>query len=377
MNLTQAFKDSLHQHGFELVGVTLPVPPPHLNTYTRWVQAGLHAEMAYLASERALERRADPRLILPEARSLVVAGIRYANPHTASPTPSGELTGRTAAYAWGNDYHEILPPLLQASLAQWTQRTGLTANTRIYTDTGPLLERDFAVQAGLGWFGKHTCLIAPQAGSYFLLAEILLDVELEPDPPFDFDRCGSCHRCIEACPTGCIRPDRTLDASKCISYLTIENKGAIPPALRPQLGDWVFGCDVCQSVCPWNLRFAAAPTHPAFTPREGLPHPPLLAGLKLTPQTFNQQFRGSPVQRARRRGYLRNLCVALGNTGAPQAAAGLLHTLQNESEPLVRAHAAWALGRLHSKAARSGLEKARTLESEASVLEEINAALAE
>jgi len=224
------------------------------------------------------------------------------------------------------------------------QQVGGQVAHRWYTDTGPLLERELAQRAGLGWIGKNTCLINPGVGSYFLLAEILLGIELEPDLPFTPDRCGTCRRCLDACPTGCILPDRTLDARRCISYLTIENKGAIPPDLRPQMGNWVFGCDACQTVCPWN-KFAQAEFDQAFAAGPGLPFPDLVAELDLTPQAFNRKFRQSPIRRAKRRGYQRNVTVALGNSGNPAAIPTLEKALESD-EPLVREHAAWALGRI-------------------------------
>jgi epoxyqueuosine reductase len=207
------------------------------------------------------------------------------------------------------------------------------------------MERDLAQRAGLGWIGKNTCLINPKSGSYFLLAEILLGIDLEPDPPFTADRCGTCTRCIEACPTGCILPNRTLDAQRCIAYLTIENKSEIPPDLRPQMGNRIFGCDVCQMVCPWN-RFTAIEYDQSLAPNPVPGSPDLRADLRLTSQEFNRKFKDSPVQRARRRGYLRNVAVALGNSGNPAAIPSLEAALQ-EDEPLVRSHAEWALKQIH------------------------------
>ena len=196
-------------------------------------------------------------------------------------------------------------------------------------------------RAGLGWIGKNTCLIHPQAGSYFFLAEILLGLPLPTDPPFTDDRCGSCKRCIEACPTACIRPDRTLDAGRCLSYLTIELKGAIPPELRPSLGEWAFGCDICQQVCPWN-RFATAPGDPAFAPRPGQAVIDLIETLALSPQAFNQRYRGTPIQRSKRRGLLRNAAVVLGNS-QPSSGQSVLQQATQDDEALIREHAHWAL----------------------------------
>ncbi|HSF81086.1 MAG TPA: tRNA epoxyqueuosine(34) reductase QueG [Anaerolineales bacterium] len=384
--LTHSIKAQAYRLGFQLVGVTTPEPPPHLSFYERWLAAGYHGEMAYLASERARQRRADPRLVLPGCQSILVLGVRYPSPesqpqlgdsHPYRKTPRGQV----ASYAWGDDYHDALPVRLEALADFIAGQVGGPVAHRSYTDSGPLLERELAQRAGLGWIGKNTCLIHPRQGSYFLLAELLLDVELEPDPPFQADHCGSCTRCIEACPTGCILPDRTLDARRCISYLTIELKGAIPLQLRPRLGEWVFGCDICQQVCPWNRRFASPEGDPAFAPRPGLPAPDLLAELALSQADFSRKFKGSPLKRARRRGYLRNVALALGNTLAEGNAAGpaalpaLAQVLQHDPEPLVRGHAAWAMGQIGGRAAREFLEHALEGEDDEGVREEIRAAL--
>ncbi len=342
------------------------------------MDAGRHGEMAYLASERSRQRRRDPRQVMPECRAILVLGMRYPAP-SSLPPPGSAAHGQVAAYAWGDDYHDVLPDRLQVLAAFIETRAGRPVPHRWYTDTGPLLERDLAQRAGLGWIGKNTCLINPQKGSYFLLAELLLDLELEPDLPFEADRCGTCTRCLEACPTHCILPDRTLDARRCLSYLTIELKGAIPEDLRPALGDWVFGCDICQQVCPWNLRFAATDDDAvgeAFLPRPDLPYPDLAQELSLTPAEFNTRFKRSPVRRAKRRGYLRNLAVAAGNSDSPSVLPALVHTLEAEPEALARGHAAWALGQLGGPQAQAALERALPHEKDSTVKAEIKAALA-
>jgi epoxyqueuosine reductase len=246
------------------------------------------------------------------------------------------------------------------------EQAGGPVTNRWYTDTGPILERDLAQRAGLGWIGKNTCLIHPRSGSYFLLSEILLDLELEPDVPFITDHCGTCTRCIEACPTDCILPNRTIDATRCISYLTIELKDDIPIELREKIGGWVFGCDICQMACPWN-RFAVE-GDPAFgDPHLHSPAPPTAAGvhqvqvstslktlhtltedLLLSTQDFNKRFKQSPVKRAKRRGYLRNVAVALGNIGDMNVLPVLQKAL-NDDEPMVREHAKWAIEKIESK----------------------------
>lgn len=392
MSLTQVIKEEARRLGFVLTGVTTPTPPPHIAVYEQWLSSGFHADMHYLASERARARRADPSLILPECKSILVLAMPYSPPtalgkwaegETDSPLPLGEgpgvradpplplgegpgvradsplplgegpgvratsPQGKIAAYAWGKDYHLVIPPKLQALVAFIEAQVGRAVPHRYYTDTGPLLERDLAQRAGLGWIGKNTCLIHPKVGSFFFLAEILLGLELQPDPPFQADRCGTCTRCIEACPTGCILPDRTLDARRCLSYLTIENKGLIPPDLRPKLNDWVFGCDLCQMVCPWN-RFAPRDVDASFSPRPDSAQPNLLSALALSPADFNRNFKGTPLQRAKRRGYLRNVAVALGNRAGPEALPAL-QTALADPEPLVRAHAAWAITQIEEK----------------------------
>ncbi len=352
VELADAIKEYARQLGFPLAGITTPEPPAHFEVYQRWLEAGHHGQMTYLAEERALERRADPRNILPECRSILVLGIPYSNPALAQPEPktsNAQLPvtnyGRTAAYAWGDDYHLILPPRLEALVRFIEELVGHSVPNRWYTDTGPLLERDLAQRAGLGWIGKNTCLISPRNGSYFLLAEILLGLDLPPDRPFTSDQCGSCTRCIEACPTQCIQSNRTLDARRCISYLTIENKAEIPLELRPQVGNWVFGCDICQMVCPWNIRFAHQHGDPAFAPREGRALPVLAQDLTLTLEGFNRKFQNSPLKRAKRRGYLRNLAVAAGNA-RDVGSLPALEKAQNDAEPLVQQHAQWALGQI-------------------------------
>lgn len=375
--LSRLVKQQAHQQGFSLVGITTPDSPAHFGVFEDWLAQSRHGEMHYLETERARLRRSDPRQILPECRSILVLGIRYPSPGTeqnAFSVQDARPVGKVASYAWNEDYHDVLPERLKAIVAFIETQVGEPVPNRWYTDTGPILERELAQRAGLGWIGKNTCLIHPEKGSYFLLAEILLGIDLEPDTPFQADRCGSCTRCLEACPTGCILPDRTLDARRCISYLTIELKGAILAQLRPQMQAWVFGCDVCQQVCPWNLRFASPQGEASFAPRPGVPVPDLIHELSLSPQEFNRKFKGSPVKRAKRRGYLRNVAVALGNARDTQAVPALIQVLK-DGEPLVRGHAAWALGRIGGPVAHKTLEQAYHSESDPGVLEEIRTAL--
>ena len=348
-DLKQSIKDKARQLGFFLAGVTTPEHPQHYSTFENWLAQNHHGTMDYLATEKSRARRADPRQILPECKSILVLATPYHPPLPIalsgglSSCDSGvskpEAEARVASYAWGSDYHDILPARMKELVQFIEEQAGCPIKNRYYTDTGPILERDLAQRAGIGWIGKNTCLINPKQGSYFLLSEILLDLALDPDPPFITDHCGTCTRCITACPTDCILPDRTLDATRCISYLTIELKDEIPIELRDKIGDWVFGCDICQMVCPWN-RFAPE-GDPAF--RDESPPPSLTEELTLTPQAFNQRFKQTPVKRAKRRGYLRNVAVALGNTSDMHALPVLRQNALNDEEPLVREHARWAM----------------------------------
>jgi epoxyqueuosine reductase len=362
--------------GFSLAGVTRPERPSHFAAFQRWLEQGYHGQMAYLSRPESVRRRQDPKIILAEAQSVLSLGVLYSSSALRPDFgQAGQIRGRVAAYAWGKDYHLVLPPRLDALAEKIAAIAGHPVRQKRYTDSGPLLERDLAQRSGLGWIGKNTSLISPRLGSYFFLAELLLDEEIEPDTPFPFDRCGSCQRCIQACPTGCILPDRTIDATRCISYLTIENKQEIPLDLRSAMGDWIFGCDICQEVCPWNLRFAPENGDPSFEPRPEIASPDLLEELHLTPEGFNRKFKWSPVQRSRRRGYLRNVCVALGNRKDRRAVRALAETLESEAEGLVRRHAAWALGKVGTQVARRLLEKALHTEIDPGVQSEIRQAL--
>jgi epoxyqueuosine reductase len=341
--LKERIKHKANELGFILAGVTTPDPPPHYSTFENWLAQNHHGAMDYLATDRSRLRRADPHEILPECKSVLVLATPYDPPLSIKGEGLG-VKGEIASYAQGKDYHEVLPERMQQLVQFIEAQAGGPIKNRWYTDTGPILERDLAQRAGIGWIGKNTCLIHPRHGSYFLLSEIFLDLELIPDAPFVTDHCGTCRRCIEACPTDCILPDRTLDARRCISYLTIELKDDIPIELRDKIGDWVFGCDICQMVCPWN-RFAQE-GDPAFA--DETPRLPLTDEMALTSQEFHQRFKGSPVKRAKRRGYLRNVAVALGNIGDMYALPVLQKALHDD-EPMVREHAQWAIEQIQRR----------------------------
>ncbi len=324
--------------------------------------------MTYMQRNR--DKRANPALLVPGARSVICLGMAYPPPVEA---PDSGLHGRLSAFARGSDYHVSVKAKLRELWAYIGQIAPVPPTGRYYVDTGPVLERELAQRAGLGWCGKNTCLISRTTGSYVFLGEIITDLELEYDPPAS-NRCGSCTRCLDACPTGALVAPHVLDARRCIAYLTIESRDAIPRDLRPLMDNWVFGCDACQQVCPWNHRARGA---------RGVPGEPvsqdtrdLRQVLALDPDGFSQCFRGSPVKRARRSGLLRNAAVALGNSGDRRALPVLVRALEQDPEPLVRSHAAWALGRLGGVEARKALSQARCHEADPVTVAEIQQALA-
>lgn len=339
-DLTDKLKRKAEHLGFDAVGIADLGSGISVEAYRDWLKAGHHAEMGYLARPDAIERRADPRLLMPGARSIVVVGISY-YPGDFPPSPEGRA--RVSRYAWGRDYHDVLMGMLR-QLAKWIEAevTDPVAH-RAYVDFGPLMERELAQRAGLGWFGKNTNLIHPALGSYFFLGELLLDLELEPNVPLQDDRCGSCTACMDACPTNALVAPRTLDARRCISYLTIEHREAIPPELRPLMGDWIFGCDICQEVCPWNMRFAHVRESSVFEPTSPTLDPIEL--LKLDETGLRDRFRDTALLRPRRSGLLRNATVTLGNTG-DRAAVPALENACSDENALVVEHAQWALQRI-------------------------------
>jgi len=346
--------------GFDRVGVApARLPELHMQAYSDWLARGDHGEMGYMGRPDRVARREDPAVILPGVRSVVsVAANYYPGPRPEFPFEvfGGLPRGRVSNYAWNEDYHQWMLPRLEALAAFVHAQTGGTARHRAYVDTGPVLERAYAVRAGLGFIGKNTCLIDPALGSWLFLGEILVDVDLpslaEPVAP----RCGTCTRCLEACPTGALAAPYRLDARRCISYLTIELKGTIPPHLRPLMGDWIYGCDICQQVCPWQ-RFARRTSHPAFRASyEDQAAPVLLDLFALGEEGFQRRFAGSPILRIGRERLLRNVAVALGNTADPRAVVALRAAL-SDAAPLVREHAAWALAAIDGRAAGGGMSE--------------------
>jgi len=353
--------------GFQLCGFARVEPPLHADFVRQWLADGNAAGMTYI--ERGVAKRVDPRLILPDARSVIAVGSRYLPPPLPPIDWRQQLRGRIAAYALGSDYHVTVEAKLR-QLADEVTGLGAGVVARPYVDTGPILEREWAAAGGIGWFGKNTNLLHTEHGSYFFLGELLTNLELEPDPPIA-DHCGTCTRCLDLCPTRALKPGFTLDARLCISYLTIEHRGAIPIALRAQMGNWIFGCDICQEVCPWNEKLVRQ--HGLPDTEELVPYLPAL--LQLDDEQFRHRFRSSAMRRAKREGFVRNVAVALGNTRNAAAVAPLTAALRDDPSPVVRAHAAWALGAIGDHRARQVLDAARRREANDDVYNEIEAAL--
>jgi epoxyqueuosine reductase len=367
--LSLRIKDAAQRLGFSLIGISPVHQPPHEESFAHWLRAGYAGELGYMERTAALRR--DPHELVPWAVSVISVGMNYFTPYERPPTADAP-TGWISRYAWGDDYHELMKARLDALLAAVGELYQGPVQGRSFVDSGPVLERDFAGVAGLGWIGKNSQLISPKKGSWFFLGELFVDLPLAYDRPIR-DRCGKCELCLKACPTAAFVGPYVLDARRCISYLTIELKGAMPRHLRPLVGNHIFGCDICQEVCPYNVK--AQPTsEPAFAPREGLHVPDLIGLLALTEEEFRRRFRGSPIRRAKRRGLLRNVAVALGNSQSREAVPALVRAL-DDGEPLVRAHVAWALGRIGGAAATSALNRRLAQEKDDAVRTEIADAL--
>jgi epoxyqueuosine reductase len=369
--LSLRIKEEAQRLGFALVGISPVKIPPHEESFAVWLRKGLGGELGYM--KRTEDLRRDPKKLVPWAASVVSVGMNYFAALPRPETPD-ESRGWISRYAWGDDYHDLVQQRLDLLLGKIREIQGDTVEGRAFVDSGPVLERDLAGVAGIGWIGKNTHLISPEKGSWFFLGELFLSLDLAYDRPIR-DRCGQCDLCLKACPTGAFVGPYILDARRCISYLTIELKGAIPRHLRSLMGNHVFGCDICQEICPYNVK--AKPTgEEAFQPRDGLYAPDLIPLLSLTEEGFRRRFKGSPILRAKRRGFLRNVAVALGNLKSREAVPALIEALKDE-EPLVRRHAAWALGQIGTPEALQALGHRLSMEPEAEIGEEIKEALSE
>jgi epoxyqueuosine reductase len=339
--LVAGLRAEAHRLGFSRLGIAPVMGPPHHDAFAGWLARGLAGVMAgWLARHEPLRR--DPATLLPGARSVIMLATDYSSPAAGDQRPVEPGRGRVSRYAWGDDYHDLLRGRVNA-LANWLQTAAPEAAARGVVDSAPLAERDFGWLAGLGWFGKNTMLIHPRAGSFFFLSALLTDLDLPADEPIEVDHCGTCTACLEACPTGALPAPHVLDATKCISALTIEDHGPVAPELRVGMGEWVFGCDICQDVCPWN-RLAPITNEPAFQPRGGEAVLPLADLLALDEPAFRRRFAGSPLLRAKRRGLARSAAITLGNRPDPPAGEALQRAL-DDVDPVVREAAAWALGR--------------------------------
>ena len=397
--LAQRLKDHARELGFETAGIAALRPSAHAAFLRAWLEAGHHGSMDYLARADATSTRTDPRSRWPELKCALLVTLPYTYDHVVAENVPAER-GVIARYARGRDYHKVIRQKLLVLVQRLEQETGRPHPlARAYVDTGPLLERELAERAGLGWFGRNTMLIDPRRGSFFFIAAVLLDMELPSDEPFIRDHCGTCNNCVQACPTGALlgRDERgapVIDARRCISYLTIEQRGPIPPELRPLIGNRIFGCDICQEVCPWNgPKFVQLTREPSFAARAadaapagvermktdghhpGTASPSLIDLLEMDEAGWEAFSRGSPLRRAGYAGFRRNVAVALGNWG-DESAVPSLRSSMHDNDPLVRSHAAWALGKIASRGAVAALTSALSAETDHAVIEEINAALA-
>jgi epoxyqueuosine reductase len=339
--ISSSIKSKAHEVGFDLVGISPAGRFPESQFYKEWLARGYAGEMKYM--ERNHQKREDPGEVVPGARSVITCALNYNTDHPYSTDARDRDKGWIARYAWGEDYHGFMDEKLKALEDFVAASSDEGALTRRYVDTGPVLERVYGKYGGIGWAGKNTCLINQRVGSWIFLGEIITTIELEYDSPAP-DRCGTCTRCIEACPTGAITEPYVLDSRLCISYLTIELRDGIPDALRDNIGNNIFGCDICQDVCPWN-RKAGKTEEPGFRPREGLYNPSLGSFSGLGSGEFSERFRRSPIKRTKRKGFLRNVLVAMGNSG-DKSLIPIIEEYLSDSEPLVREHAEWALRKL-------------------------------
>ncbi len=374
--LTAQIKSEARRLGFELVGVCAAERAAGFERFSVWLASGRAAGMDYLTAQA--RAREHPRHVLAAARSILMLGMSY---RTAAPLPPQAGQAAVARYAWGRDYHHIIQQRLRA-LRRFHEELTPHAAVRGVVDTAPLLEREFAHHAGLGWFGRNSLLLNERLGSYFFLAALLTSEELEHDAAPQTDRCGTCRACIDACPTGALGEDGMVDARRCLSYLTIEHRGSIAIEFRRAVGNRAFGCDACQEACPWNRSLGSARPNSAAAdlfPAEGM-NPLELAGLfALDEQGFRKRFRGTPLDRAKRQGILRNAALVLGNQATLRVTETLLKTLTEglgDDGPVVRGACAWALGRCECNEAAAVLGKRLERESDAEVASEIRLALA-
>jgi epoxyqueuosine reductase len=368
MSLKDQIRAAARAVGIDRAGFSRASDLGHEAGLEAWLARSFHGSMSWMARDPS--RRRDPRQAAPHARTVVSVAVNYHQPESH---PGEAGTGRISRYAWGGDYHRRITRQLRR-LVDLLRHDHPRMGARYYVDTGPVLEKAWAHRAGVGWIGKHSNVITRDGGSWLFLGVLLLDADVEPDRPAT-DHCGSCTRCIDACPTAAIVAPTVVDSRRCISYLTIEHRGPIARELRSRMEDWIFGCDICQDVCPWNKKFARPSADRSYAPRAGNLAPRLSELARLDREEFAERFRGSNVRRAGWVGFLRNVMIALGNAPVAGARAALRSGLFHP-EPLVRTHAAWGLGQCEERAARSDLERRAVVEDDPEVREEIETALA-
>ena len=338
-DLKETLKTEAAHLGFNIFGVTTPEPPEHYGLFQEWLQNGYHAGLKYLARNDTLQKRADPKFLLPECKSVICLGY----PYPLSPSDPDDAF-KIASYARLEDYHLLFPGLLAKLQTIIAEGSNGTAQSRVFTDSAPILERELASRAGLGWIGKNSCLIHPTIGSAFLLAEIFTSLELCPDVPFREDRCGTCNKCIEACPAKCILPGRVIDSERCISYLTIENPDTVPEEYREGIGTRVFGCDICQEVCPWNSKNLNT-TFDGDSLSPVIDFQLFINLLDMNDSAFRQLFKGSTLLRSGRLGLIRNFLIAIGNSANRAYFPLLRDRFSSFDNPDLREYAEWALNK--------------------------------
>lgn len=370
----EAVKELALKAGFALVGITGVQPSSRVPEFQQWLQEGRQGVMDYLGREPAIGVRLEPSRLLPEAESIIFLGMPYATGGSQPEAASG--LGLIAAYARGMDYHQVLRERCVRLVESITHDLRLTFQSRITVDTAPVLEKPLAQRAGLGWQGRNSCLISPKIGSFFFISAIFSSLALEPDLPFEDDFCGTCRRCMDVCPTGCILPNRTIDSPRCIAYLTIEHRGSIPADLRGAICNHIFGCDICQQVCPWNKKPHGMNILEDFLPAGNqYSNPDLVQLAEMDAREFDRLYRNTPIQRAKHAGLVRNVLIALGNDGDPSALQVVISILRGDPDHVLRGHAAWALGRLNVPKACNALSDALKTETNPEVIAEIKSAL--
>lgn len=367
VNLTNSIKAKALELGFDLVGISPVDSFPENQFYKEWLNKGFSGEMSYL--ERNPEKREDIQNVLTGAKSVISCAMNYNTDYPYSIDKTDKTKGWISRYAWGDDYHDTITDKLSVLMSYISAESPEEAVSKLYVDTGPVSERTYGKYAGVGWVGKNTCLINQEIGSWIFLGEIITNIELEYDTLVP-DRCGTCTRCIDACPTDAIIEPYVLDSRLCISYLTIELKHKIPAELREKIDNNVYGCDICQDVCPWNKR-AHVTDKPEFEPRQELFNPDLSYISSLSVEDFRKQFKGSPIKRTKRRGLLRNAVIAMGNSGEKDFIPHIKESLKDE-EPLIRAHGVWALWKIEGVQSKDILFSLKQVETNKMVIDEID-----